>query len=324
MRRIGLDPVRHFRPPPADRSLGARLGVLVAVGLLLFAILGFRLWFLQILSGESYEVLAMNNRVREVEIEAARGVIYDRDGEPLVENRAGLSVAILPMDLKNEAVVVRRLADVLSIPEEDIWSKLDQRENDPYRGIVIKEDVPEVPVVTYLKEHSLEFPGVTIRKSYLRNYLRGQFGTHILGHVGEISPEELEREEFRTLHAGQRVGKNGVEPTPGRNRVLTIDADLQASVEQAIEEGLDRADAEGFKEASAAAVVALNPRNGEVLALASYPDYDPSVWVGSMSHDDYNLLTAEDAHKPLFNRAIMGRYPAGSTFKPFVAAVSLK
>src|SRR5660397_213264 len=121
MRRIGLDPVRHFRPPPADRSLGARLGVLVAVGLLLFAILGFRLWFLQILSGESYEVLAMNNRVREVEIEAARGVIYDRDGEALVENRAGLSVAILPMDLKNEAVVVRRLADVLSIPEEDIF-----------------------------------------------------------------------------------------------------------------------------------------------------------------------------------------------------------
>src|SRR5660397_241110 len=168
MRRIGLDPVRHFRPPPADRSLGARLGVLVAVGLLLFAILGFRLWFLQILSGESYEVLAMNNRVREVEIEAARGVIYDRDGEALVENRAGLSVAILPMDLKNEAVVVRRLADVLSIPEEDIWSKLDQRENDPYREIIIKEDVPEVPVVTYLKEHSLEFPGVTIRKSYLR------------------------------------------------------------------------------------------------------------------------------------------------------------
>src|SRR5660397_32837 len=159
MRRIGLDPVRHFRPPPADRSLGARLGVLVAVGLLLFAILGFRLWFLQILSGESYEVLAMNNRVREVEIEAARGVIYDRDGEALVENRAGLSVAILPMDLKNEAVVVRRLADVLSIPEEDIWSKLDQRENDPYREIIIKEDVPEVPVVTYLKEHSLEFPG---------------------------------------------------------------------------------------------------------------------------------------------------------------------
>ena len=330
--------------------------MLVAVGLLLFAILGFRLWFLQILSGESYEVLAMNNRVREVEIEAARGVIYDRDGEALVENRAGLSVAILPMDLKNEAVVVRRLADVLSIPEEDIWSKLDQRENDPYREIIIKEDVPEVPVVTYLKEHSLEFPGVTIRKSYLRNYLRGQFGTHILGHVGEISPEELEREEFRTLHAGQRVGKNGVEaaydsflrgesgsrqvevdavgrpkrvrgvvqPTPGRNLVLTIDADLQASVEQAIEEGLDRAHAGGFKEASAAAVVALNPRNGEVLALASYPDYDPSVWVGSMSHDDYNLLTAEDAHKPLFNRAIMGRYPAGSTFKPFVAAVSLK
>lgn len=336
--------------------MGARLGVLAAVGLLMFALLGFRLWFLQVLSGESYEVLAQNNRVREVEIEASRGVIYDRDGNTLVENRAGLSVAILPMDMKNENVVVPRLANVLKIPAEDIWRKLEQGKDNPYLPIIIKEDVSEAPVVTYLKEHSLEFPGVTIRKSYLRNYPEGRFAAHLLGHVGEISAEELETEEFRTLHAGQRVGKNGVEttydsylrgesgsrqievdasgrpkrvvevvePTPGNNLVLTLESELQQSAEKAIREGLERAHDDGFSNAEAGAVVALDPQNGEILAMASHPDYDPSTWVGGMSQEDYNRLKGEGARKPLFNRAVNGQYPAASTFKPFVAAASLK
>ena len=135
-----------------------------------FSVLGFRLWFLQILSGDRYTALADNNRLRTVSIEAPRGVIYDRNGKSLVENRAGLSVGILPMDLRDEDIVLPRLATLLGIPEDEIRAKLEAAENDQYRVVIIKEDVPENTVVAFLKEHSLEFPGVRVEKSYQRDY----------------------------------------------------------------------------------------------------------------------------------------------------------
>ncbi|GAB4245164.1 MAG: penicillin-binding protein 2 [Thermoleophilia bacterium] len=351
-----LEPVRKKRPPGDDPSIGMRLGLLAVAAVLLFSVLGFRLWFLQILSGDRFVELANNNRLRTVSIEAPRGVIYDRNGKVLVKNRAGLSVGILPMDVQDEAEVVSRLARVLQIPEEDIAKKLAKGKLDPYVVTTIKEDVPENPVVAYLEEHSLEFPGVRVEKSYLRDYPRRSFATHLLGYVGEISDDDLQKEQFRALKAGTHVGKDGVEatydsslrgkdgsrtvevdamgrpkrvrdqvdPLPGNNLVLTIDSDIQDAAERAVREGVERARNSGFKNAAAGAVVALDPRNGEILALTSYPDYDLSKWVGGMKTEDYAALTAPEAHNPLFNRAIKGLYPAASTFKPFVAATALK
>lgn len=349
-----LEPVRKQGGLDEAPSLGVRIGLLAVVVVVLFSLLGFRLWFLQILSGDSYVKLAENNRERVVPLEAPRGVIYDRGGKILVENKPGLGVGILPMDLRAKDEVIPRLARVLGVPEADIRARLDKAKNDPYVTALIKEDVPET-TVAYLKEHSLEFPGVEIEKAYLRAYPRREFATHVLGYVGEISAADLDKEQFRALKAGVRIGKDGVEftydsflrgvdgvrkvevdaagrpkrvlkeqtPLPGNNLWLTIDYGLQAAAEKALSEGLDRAHAGGFTTAAAGAVVVIDPRTGEVLAMVSAPDYDLSLWVGGMKQTDYAALIAKDAHNPLFDRAISGLYPAGSTFKPFVAGTAL-
>jgi len=357
-----LSPVKKRTPPEDDSFLGIRVGVILLVALALFGVLAFRLWFLQILSGDEYVTYAKNNRVREVIVEAPRGVIYDRNGEILVENRAGLSVGLLPMDMidpEEDPAGFReemsRLADLLDMPYAELLTAYDKAKKDPYLTRTIEGDVPEETVVAYLKEHSLEFPGVQVEQSYLRRYPLRSVATHILGYVGEVSEEDLDDQQFSTMLPGSSVGKNGVErwydsklrgtdgrrtvevdaagrpkrfledvaAKPGNNLVLTVDTELQRAAEEAIVEGIQRAHQEGYTNAAGGTVVALDPRNGQVLALASYPDYDPSLWVGGMSSVKYAELTDETAHNPLFNRALNGLYPAGSTFKPFVAAAAL-
>jgi penicillin-binding protein 2 len=350
-----LEPVRKQKQPDDDPSMGVRIGMLAVLVVVLFSLLGFRLWFLQILSGDRYVSLANTNRVREVAMEAPRGVIYDHKGKVLVVNKPGLSVGILPMDLQAADEVIPRLARVLGMPEADIRARLEKAAVDPYLVTTIKEDVPEATTVAYLKEHSLEFPGVRIEKAYLRDYPRHEFATHVLGYVGEISAADLDKEKYREVKPGARIGKDGVEatydsflrgtdgkrtvevdaagrpkrvleeinPLPGNNLWLTIDYKLQVAAEKALTEGIARAHAGGFTAAAAGAVVAIDPRTGEILAMASWPDYDLSLWVGGMKQTDYSALTGKDAHNPLFNRAISGLYPAASTFKPFVASTAL-
>jgi penicillin-binding protein 2 len=357
-----LRPVKPRRPPEDDSFVGIRVGVLLLIALVLFGVLAFRLWFLQILSGDEFVAYAKDNRVREVVVEAPRGVVYDRNGQIVVENRAGLSVGLLPMsmyDPEEEPAQFRaeisRLTEVLEVPESELLEAYEKAKKDPYVVYTVKEDVPENSVVAYLKEHSLEFPGVEVQTSSLRQYPYQALATHLLGYVGEISETDLEQTLFVELRPGAHIGKDGVErtydsflrgtdgrktvevdaagrpkkfledvaPKPGNNLVLTIDLELQQAAEEAIVEGLDRAHQDGFPEAEAGAVVALDPRTGEVLALASYPDYDPSLWVGGMEAGMYAALTAPEAHNPLFDRAIAGLYPAASTFKPFVAAAAL-
>jgi len=357
-----LEPARRKRPPEDESFVGIRVGVLLIVAFALFGVVALRLWFLQILSGDAYVAVAADNRLREVRVEAPRGVIYDRNGKILVENRAGLTVGILPMAMWNPkknpqefAAEISRLAEVLEVPEGDLLAAYDRAKKDPYVTYPVKEDVPEDTVVAYLKEHGEEFPGVQVEKAFVRRYPLKSLATHVLGYVGEISQSELDREEFATLKIGAHIGKDGVErtydsylrgtdgwktvevdaagrpkrfledvaPAPGANLVLTIDSELQAAAEHAIVEGIQRAHEQGYVNAAGGAVVALDPRNGEVRALASYPDYDPSLWVGGMSKKKFSELNAEQAHQPLFNRALNGLYPAGSTFKPFVAAAAL-
>ncbi len=307
-----LEPVRKHRAPSDDVSLGVRLGLIVAVAVALFGILAFRLWFLQVLSGDHYVVLADNNRTRVVAVPAPRGVIYDRQGKAMVENRAGLTVGILPMDLRDEDIVLPRLATLLHVPEEEIRAKLARGEANPYVVVPIKDDVSETPVVAYLKEHSLEFPGVRVEKTSLREYplarAKTMLAAHVLGFVGEISDAELGEDVYRGLKPGDQIGKDGIEqqydsylrgtdgnrtvevdfrgrpkrvleevdPQPGKNLVTTIDSTVQAAAEKAVNEGILRARAAGFKEAAAGAVVALDPKTGEILAMASYPSYSPT------------------------------------------------
>lgn len=357
-----LEPVRKKRAQEDDSFVGMRVGVILIIALTLLGVLAFRLWFLQILSGDAYVAVARDNRIREVKVEAPRGVVYDRNGKIMVENRAGLSVGILPMDMYNPdkepekfQLEIAGLARILDIGEADLLKAYEKAKKDPYVTYIVKKDVPENTVVAEIKEHSLQYRGVQVEKSFLRRYPFGALATHLLGYVGEISQNDLDSEEFATLRAGATIGKDGVErtydsflrgtdgwktvevdaagrpkrfledvaPTPGSNLVLTIDNELQEAAENAIVEGIQRAHEEGFGKAAGGAVVALDPRTGQVLALASYPDYDPSLWVGGMTRTKYAELNAKAAHYPLFDRVIDGLYPAGSTFKPFVAAAAL-
>jgi penicillin-binding protein 2 len=359
-----LEPIRKRRSSEDDSFVGMRVGTLLIIAFVLFGVLAFRLWFLQILSGDAYVAVANDNRIREVKVEAPRGVVYDRDGKLLVENRAGLNVGLLPMDMYDPkkqpeqfTAEIDGLAKVLNLDPAELMAAYTKAKKDPYVTYVVKEDVAENPTVTYIKEHSLEFKGVQVEAAYLRQYPFGALATHVLGYVGEASQNDLDQEQFSTLKAGATVGKDGVErkyddklrgtdgwktvevnaagqpkkvledfaPTAGSNLWLTISSDLQAAAEDALIEGIQLAyDGDpAFDKAAGGAVVALDPNTGEVLALASYPDYDPSLWVGGMSKTKYTELNATQAHFPLFNRAIDGLYPAGSTFKPFVAAAAL-
>jgi penicillin-binding protein 2 len=359
-----LEPIRKRRSPEDDSFVGMRIGVLLIVTFALFGVLTFRLWFLQILSGDAYVALAKDNRTREVKVEAPRGVIYDRNGKILVENRAGLDVGLLPMDMydpkKQPEKFQQEISDlskILDVSEADLMTAYAKAKKDPYVTYVVKEDVPENTVVAYIKEHSLEYKGVQVQASYLRQYPFGALGTHLLGYVGEASQTDLDQQEFATLGPGATVGKDGVErkydsylrgtdgwktvevdaagrpkrvtvnqaSTAGSNLVLTIDGDLQEAAENALVEGIQLAHASKppFANAAGGAVVAMDPRTGEILAMASYPDYDPSLWVGGMSATKYAELNAPQAHYPLFDRVIDGLYPAGSTFKPFVATAAL-
>ncbi|MCE5253933.1 MAG: penicillin-binding protein 2 [Actinomycetia bacterium] len=357
-----LEPGKERRPSGDDSFLGIRVGVLLLIAFFLFGVLGFRLWYLQILSGDRYVESATVNRVRTVVVEAPRGVIYDCNGEVLVDNRAGLSVGMLPMDMydpKDEPeefqAEIARLAQLLGTSEADLLKDYERAKRDPYITYAVEEDVPEETVVAYLKEHAQDFPGIEVEKTYLRQYPYKALATHLLGFVGEISEADLDQEEFTDLTAGVHVGKDGVERTydsylrgtdgwktvevdargrpvefvedvaaeSGYNLILTIDAELQQAAEKAIVEGIQRAHVDGYTNAAGGAVVALDPRTGEVLAMASYPDYDPSLWVGGIEADKYAELLEPEANSPLFNRAVNGLYPAGSTFKPFVATAAL-
>jgi penicillin-binding protein 2 len=363
-----LEPTnRSGRSSEEDSFIGFRVGVLLVMGLVLFSIIGFRLWYLQILSGDQFVANSVNNREREVIIEAPRGGIYDRNGVPLVQNRAGLSVGFLAMDMPDPGTdafyaEIYSLSDILDLPPAQLLADYDKAKSEPHKTYVVKEDVDENTVVAYLEEHNDEYPGVEVEKAFLREYTHpftGFTAGHILGFVGEISDNDLSQPEFAELKGGTHVGKDGVErqydsylrgrdgfrlvevdatgkpvevlkenpADTGYNLYLTIDAKVQAAAENALEEGLKRARTDvaglGFTNAAAGAVVAMDPRNGEIVAMASYPEYDPEKWVGGISTVDFAAYNSPESNRPLYNRAMSGLYPAGSTFKPFVALAAM-
>ena len=357
-----LEPLRRRGLVEDDSFIGVRVGVLLIVGMLLFGVVVFRLWYLQILTGDEFADNSVRNRVRTVIVEAPRGGIYDRNGVPLVKNRAGLSVGFLPMNMPDPDseefyAMIYRLADLLEVPGAQLLADYERAKSSPYLTHVVKEDVPENTVVAYLEEHNEDFPGIEVQKTFLREYTyaNGAMLSHVLGYVGETSDHDLDQPEFAELTGNTHVGKDGVErqydaylrgedglrqvevsasgkpvrvindapADTGYNLVLTIDSELQDATEAALVEGIRMAHDQGYPNAAAGAVVAMDPRNGQILAMASYPDYDPEKWVGGISQADYAAYNSEEANNPLFNRALNGLYPAGSTFKPFVAAVAM-
>jgi penicillin-binding protein 2 len=358
------DPKTH-EPYRLTPRLAVRVGVLGALALGVFGLLFFRLWSLQVLSGDRYLEAAQNNQVRTVRLEAPRGAILDREGRPIVSNVAGTAVQIWVSDLPEEGryAMLGRLARVLDVPLGRLAREVDEGRADPLTPITVKTAVHE-DQVAWISEHQAEFRGVRITQTYLRDYEYRAAAAHLLGFVGEISKEQLQarRDEGLTdYRAGDKVGKAGVEsafdrylrgisgtaqwrvdslgipqgdrrPTqdakPGDAVRLTLDIQLQRAAERALREGIGIARANESFNAAGGAIVALDPRDGAVRAMASWPSYKPSVYVGRIDPEKLRPLldqeTAAARNYPALNRATAGLYPPGSTFKPVVALAAMQ
>lgn len=338
-----------------------RLAFLGMVALSLFSALVVRLWFLQVLAVDTYAQAAVENRVRLVPIEPARGKILDRNGEVLVRNRPSLVVSVRPDGLADRQATLERLAGVLGTSVEEIEARLADRRALPYTAIPVAADVPESRVV-YILEHRDQFPGVVAETRPVRVYPKGNLAAHVLGYTGEITSDKLTAPAYRGYRPGSVIGRSGVEagyerdlhgeeglvklqvdasgkvkggplgrkdPKPGRDLVTSIDAGVQALAEESLLLGLQRARTIYHKEtakrylAPAGGAVVLDPGTGEVIALASYPTYDPGIFVGGISRSDFDALNADPA-RPLINRATQAQFPPGSTFKAVTAAAALQ
>lgn len=343
-------------------GLALRVGVLGGVALLVFEVLFFRLWSLQFLSGAKYLAAAQDNQLRLILVEAPRGPILDRNGTVIVDNKAGTAVELWVGDLPKQGryAEIQRLASVLDVPVAELAANVDQRRGDPADPITVKTAVSE-DQVAYLEEHQTDFPGVQIAQTYLRHYPYQTIAAQLLGYVGEVSPAELKQLARQGYRAGDKIGQAGVESDvdtflrgrtglaqirvdsmgrprsalelrrsaqPGNAIQLTIDVGLQRAAEKALRDGIALARQDGQWAANGGAIVALDPRDGAVLAMASNPTYDPSVWVGRVDPKRIapliNNAAAAKANTPGVNRAIAGVYPPGSTFKPVTALAALQ
>jgi len=430
-------------PPPLDErrptmspQLARRVAILGGAAFILFAALFFRLWFLEVLSGESYVTQAAQNRVRKVRIEAPRGDIVDRNGRTLVKTRQAAVVQVLPNELpaaerdlaatygkrvsaserarlaaaarlrelkqdrrqnrgknrrsrgltapqkrqrralKRAASQARsvpvppmpadpkvrrlfaRVARVLDMQPSTIHRRVIQQvAQTPYAAVTIRTDIGPA-AFNFLMERQAQFPGVKPEIQYLRSYPYGEVGAHLFGTLREISPEEVKLKRYKDVQEGERIGKDGVEetydeylrgqdgyfrqvvdalgqacddpvkcavrrvkPQQGQQLQLTLDLALEKAGVDAVRRGVAAAAGNGSQ---AGAFVAMDPRNGEILALGSVPSFDANLFAKPISQEKFDALNSEEAGTPLVNRAIAGVYPTGSTFKLITATAALE
>jgi penicillin-binding protein 2 len=362
----------QFSAPPASpdqtESMRLRLAVLRLLVVSLLVVLVARLWFLQVMAGERYAMAAEGNAVRTLRVEAPRGRLLDRDGEPIVRNRYAQVVSVQPGEIppQRKQAVLSDLANLLGIPITELSKRIEESRVSPFRPRPVAIDVP-TDIVFYIHENaSTRFPGVYADRLPLREYPYGTLAAHVIGHLGEISADQLSDPRFKDYRSGDVIGWAGVEhtyesvlrgvegrrrllvnaagkvlgnfrespPRPGGDLRLTIDLKSQQQVEKALARGIavaqhqyDKEEGSGrgglFKAPAGAAVV-LDPRSGEIVAMASFPTYSPAEFVGGVSQQYWNWLQDKNNAFPLINRAIQASYPPGSVFKVVSAAAALQ
>jgi penicillin-binding protein 2 len=327
-----------IRPRPASAIPRGRLRLLATVLGLGFLVVGGQLAYLQILSGERLAALSDRNRLRLRPIAAPRGILFDRAGLPLADNRPAFTLVVVPREVPDLGALVDRLAVLLQTPASELRDRLARVSADsPWpirlsRGLTLEE-------VARIEEWRLELPGVTIEVEPQRAYPGVRFAAHVLGYVREASDQDLARSSLRR---GDLVGQSGLErlhdehlrgrdggeqvevdaygrmirvldrrePVPGAHMWTTIDRRIQQAAEDALG-------------ARTGAVVVLDPRNGDVLALTSHPAFPVERFSRPLDRETW-LGLVQDPTRPLLNRAVQGLYPPGSLFKIIVAAAALQ
>ncbi len=327
----------------ADSEFGElqrRLAVLRIGLLLVVALLAVRLWHLQIKEGPYYRDLSENNRTRSVILEPVRGLIYDRNGVLLANNVPSFTLYVSLEDVKDREALIERLTSLVGLDEELVRKKLSAKGNKLLPRKI--KDRLSLREATIVESHRFELPGVMIQVESQRNYPPGVTAAHLLGYVGEISADQLDRTESDDLHQGSIVGQYGVEKSFDRylrgragEKSVEVDAlghEKRAAVVEKPRAGDDlyltidlrlQQVAESLLGPESGAIVALDPRNGDVLAMASRPGFDPNVLSRELTAKQWADIV-QDEGRPLNNRATQGQYPPGSTFKIVMAAAALE
>ena len=334
------------RRPPLTPQLALRVAIVGGVALVAFALIFFRLWYLQVLSGAKYEAEAKQNQVRKITVRAPRGEIVDSEGRVLVDNRVGLAIKVSPKGLPRGAErddLYRRLAGLLGMKPSEVRKDVrEQLKAVPFSTATVKADAPR-PVVEYVLENQDDFPGVEVERVFLRSYPHRQIGAHLFGTVGEINEKQRKDPRYRGVELGDRVGQSGIEaqydrflrgknggnrvqvdalgrlrrglgvtePQQGRQLRLSVDLDVQRAGQQAL--GVAKG-----------AFVVMNVNNGEVLGLGSSPSFDPNVFAKVIRKRDLDRVYSKDLGEPILNRATQAGYPTGSTFKLITATAALE
>lgn len=334
-----LDLKDHLRE---TRLFTSRAILALVVAILLLGVIIARMVYLQVLNHEHYSTLSQNNRVSIVPVAPTRGIIYDRNGVILAQNLPTFSLEIIPERTKDMAATVAALRDIIPISDNEV-ERFEQRLKQkrrfqpiPLRLRLSDEEVAKLAVNRH------RFPGVEIQARLIRDYPHTGLAVHAVGYVGRINERELSIIDPSNYAATSHIGKLGIEkayeaylhgtvgyqhietnvlgrtvrvlereaPLPGSNITLTLDAALQKTAKDAL------GDEKG-------AVIAIDPHNGDILVFASKGDYDPNMFVNGIDHKSYNALQ-KSYKKPLFNRALQGQYPPGSTLKPFIGLAGLE
>jgi len=352
-----------FRLTP---QLALRIAILGAVAIAVFGILFFRLWALQVLSGPQYLHAALDNQLRSIPLEAPRGPVLDAKGNTVVTNRPATAVQLWTADLPKKWPArlneLQRLSKVINVPVAEMIADLKKRGGDPTTPVTVQESI-HTEQIMYLRERARDFPGVDLASTYLRRYPYRSLAAQVLGNVGLIAPEQYQRLHRKGYRLSDKVGQGGIESRydaylrgrdglarltvdafgrprsglipeqpalPGEAVRLTLDMNIQRAAERGLRAGIAAAHASkcvGCWAANGGAIVALDPRDGSILALASNPTYQPSVFTSRDRQKLAPLLNANVARKdnyPAVDRAIAGVYPAGSTFKPVTALAALE
>ncbi|MDR3686087.1 MAG: penicillin-binding protein 2 [Coriobacteriia bacterium] len=349
--------------PGFQQELKGRYAVLGIVVVAVLGLLLAKLWTMQVLNGAQYADAAVQNRVRPVTTSAARGRIMDRNGQLLVSNRATMAVYVDPSaqhvviasKTTTNTPLINRLSTVLGMPAADVQKRMFDPKQEALASRMVALDVPQ-PAVAYISEHPDLFAGVEVRAEATRQYPQGTLAAHVLGYTGQVSQDQLANTTVNGYQYGDIVGKAGAEaefekvlqgdrgqrlvevdaqgkpqhiiqdtpPVQGHDVKLTIDSKVQKVTEQALQQALLDAHKAKFPHAAAGAAVAVDIHTGEIIAMASVPTYDPSLFLGSISDKQWKSLTATDSNYPLTNRAIAGQYPAASTFKAMTGLSALQ
>ena len=340
------------RPYEAVRSRFVALGVLAAA---VFGSLSAKLWSMQVLQSSEYKTEALQNKYTDVATPAPRGLIYDSDGLLLVNNRTTLTV-LADASVADDHDVVQRLSSVLGLPFNVVRARIQDQSSGAQSQRVVSSDARQRDVA-FIAEHSDAFTGVTVQQRTVREYPYGALAAHILGYTGPVSEEELDTAPTnRTIELGDTVGKSGVEAyydnllagehgqrrviadsqgrvveveseTPakrGSDVYLTIRAAVQYVAEIELASLIAPDNVIGHGKGVGGAVVAMDVRDGSILAMASYPTFDPQMFTGGITQDIWDLYSTEESYYPLLNRAVSGTYPAASTYKAFTSLAGLK